>query len=221
MPPTHMSPLLRRLTGALLLGAALALGGCASVMLVDNEVQSHPRWTERGNGIPQAPQVFRFERTPSQESGRAGASQDMLERLATQSLARAGWTPAAGNVRAPWSVEVNALVVQLPRAPWESPYDGFYSPFGPRWGHPYGPGFYGPGFYGPVFPRLESPYFQRRVTVLVRNAANGQVVYETSAAHDGRWNSTEPLWQAMLDAALKGFPSAPEGRRRVDIEVPR
>ncbi len=209
---------LRRLGAAALLGATLALGGCASVMLVDNEVQSHPRWSERGSGIPQAPQVFRFERTPSQEGGRAGAGQDMLERLATQSLARTGWTPAAGNVRAPWAVEVSAMVVQLPRAPWESPYDSFYSPFGPRWIHPYGPGY---GFYGPPFPRLESPYYQRRVTVLVRNAANGQVVYETSAAHDGRWNGTESLWQAMLDAALKGFPSAPEGRRRVDIEVPR
>jgi hypothetical protein len=162
--------------------------------------------------------VFRFERTPSQEGGRAGASQDMLERLATRSLARAGWTPAAGNVRAAWAVEVSAIVVQLPRAPWESPYDSFYGPFGPRWVHPYGPGY---GFYGPPFPRLESPYYQRRVTVLVRNAANGQVVYETSAAHDGRWNSTESLWQAMLDAALQGFPAAPEGRRRVDIEVAR
>lgn len=209
---------LRRLGAVVLLGATVVLGGCASVMLVDNEVQSHPRWSERGNGIPQAPQVFRFERTPSQEGGRAGASQDMLERLTTQSLARAGWTPAAGNVRAPWAVEVSAIVVQLPRAPWESPYDSFHGPFGPRWVHPYGPGY---GFHGPVFPRLETPYYQRRVTVLVRNAANGQVVFESSAAHDGRWNGTESLWQAMLDAALQGFPSAPEGRRRVDIEVPR
>lgn len=217
--PLHaklLSP--RHLGTALLLVGSLALAGCATVMRVDNEVQSHPRWAERGGGIPQAPQVFRFERPPSQEGGRAGASLDMLERLAAQSLARAGWTPAAGNVRAPWTVEVSALVVQLPRAPWESPYDSFYGPFGPRWVHPYGPGY---GFHGPVFPRLESPYYQRRVTVLVRNAGNGQVVYETSAAHDGRWNSTESLWQAMLDAALQGFPSAPEGRRRIDIDVPR
>jgi hypothetical protein len=218
MTTRTLPDLFRRLGTALVVAGSLVLGGCASVMLVDNEVQTHPRWSERGSGIPQAPQVFRFERTPSQEGGRAGASQDMLERLATQSLARAGWTPAAGQVRAPWAVEVSALVVQLPRAPWESPYDTFYGPFGPRWGHPYGPGF---GFPGPVFPRLESPYYQRRVTVLVRNAANGQVVFESSAAHDGRWNGTESLWQAMLDAALKGFPSATEGRRRIDIEVPR
>ncbi|WP_302176019.1 DUF4136 domain-containing protein [uncultured Hydrogenophaga sp.] len=210
--------MLRRLGLALLLGSSLALGGCASVMLVDNEVQTYPRWADRAGAIPQAPQVFRFERTPSREGGRAGASQDMLERLAVQSLARAGWTPAAGGVGAAWSVEVNAMVVQLPRAPWESPYDSFHGPFGPRWIHPYGPGY---GFHGPVFPRLESPYYQRRVTVLVRNAANGQVVYESSAAHDGRWNGTESLWQAMLDAALQGFPNPREGRRRVDIEVPR
>lgn len=218
MQTRTMTPMLRRVGSALLLGGVLGLGGCASVMLVDNEVQTYPRWADRAGGMPQAPQVFRFERTPSREAGRAGASQDMLERLATRSLARAGWTPAAPGVGAPWSVEVNALVVQLPRAPWESPYDSFHGPFGPRWFHPYGQPY---GFHGPFLPRIDTPYFQRRVTVLVRQSAGGQVVYESSAAHDGRWNGTEPLWQAMLDAALQGFPNPSEGRRRVDIEVPR
>ena len=59
------------------------------------------------------------------------------------------------------------------------------------------------------------------VVLAAKGREHGQVVYETSAAHDGRWNSTESLWQAMLDAALQGFPSAPEGRRRIDIDVPR
>ena len=49
----------------------------------------------------------------------------------------------------------------------------------------------------------------------------GRVVYETRAAHDGRWNSSPALWTAMLDAALQGFPVPPSGVRRVNVEVPR
>jgi hypothetical protein len=73
----------------------------------------------------------------------------------------------------------------------------------------------------PMFPRFETPYYQRQVQVVVRHAASGRVVYETRAAHDGRWNSTPGLWTAMLDAALQGFPVPPEGLRQVNIEVPR
>ena len=57
--------------------------------------------------------------------------------------------------------------------------------------------------------------------LVIRDAASGRVVYETQAAHDGRWGGSEPLWGAMLNAALQGFPQAPEGPRQVNIEVPR
>jgi len=207
--------------------AALLLSGCASVFLVDNQVQSFPRWQDRAPNasVPAAPQVYRFERLPSQQE--AGArGQDELERYAEASLAKLGWTRAAPGVSAPWAVQVNASSVRLPHAPWESPWD--------RWG-PYGA--YGSPFalpgrdyvvtgngqviFFPPMPRFESPYYQRNVSLLIRDAASNRVVYETRAAHDGRWNSTPSLWIAMLDAALQGFPTPPSGVRQVNIEVPR
>lgn len=224
---------------ARLLGAAaalIALSGCASVYLVDNQVQSFARWADQSAKpgtpvtIPQAPQIYRFERLPSQREGKVAGGQDELEKLTEQALAKVGWTRAAEGTASPWAVQVNAGTLRLPRAPWESPYDGY-------WG-PYGGGFYGPGFYPmpgrdylvtgrgqivwmPMYPRFETPYYEREVSLVIRHAASGKVVYETRAAHDGRWNSTSGLWSAMLDAALRDFPAPPQGVRQVNIEVPR
>lgn len=212
-------------------GALLALSGCASVFLVDNQVQSYARWADRptpsgaATPIPQAPQVYRFERLPSQQDSRSGAGQDELENLAALSLAKVGWTPAAAGVTAPWTVEVTAGTLRLPRAPWESPYDGY-------WGGGFGPGFGFPGrdhvvtgsgqiIYAPLFLRMDTPYYKREVSLVIRHGASGRVVYETRSAHDGRWNSSKPLWTAMLDAALRDFPVPPAGLRQVNIEVPR
>lgn len=211
--------------------ALLALSGCASVFLVDNQVQSYARWADQptpsgaASVIPQAPQVFRFERLPSQQDSRAGAGQDELEKLATIALSRVGWTPAAAGVTPPWTVEVSGGTLRLPRAPWESPYDGY-------WGGGFGPGFGFPGrdyvvtgtgqiIYAPLFLRMDTPYYKREVSLVIRHAASGRVVYETRAAHDGRWNSSNALWTAMLDAALRDFPAPPAGLRQVNIELPR
>ena len=211
--------------------ALLVLSGCASVFLVDNQVQSYARWADRPtpsgatSPIPQAPQVFRFDRLPSQQDQRVGAGQDELEKLATLSLSKVGWTPAAPNVTAPWTVAVSGTTLRLPRAPWESPFDN-------HWGGGFGHGLGFPGrdyvvtgsgqiIYAPLFLRMDTPYFQREVSLVIRHAASGRVVYETRAAHDGRWNSSNPLWTAMLDAALRDFPAPPAGLRQVNIEVPR
>jgi hypothetical protein len=72
-----------------------------------------------------------------------------------------------------------------------------------------------------MFMHVETPYYQRELSLVIRRADNGQVVYETRAAHDGRWNSTSALWTAMLEAALQGFPAPPGGPRQVNIEIPR
>jgi hypothetical protein len=211
--------------------ALLALSGCASVFLVDNQVQSYARWGERSGApaaaaaVPQAPQVYRFERLPSQRQGASAASQSELENLTAQAMTRLGWTQVTEGTAAPWTVQVNASTLRLPRAPWEDPYDTWRG-FGPGYGFP-GRDYYVTGtgqvIFAPpmMFMRMETPYYQRQVSVVVRHAATGQVVYETRAAHDGRWHSSNPLWSAMLEAALRGFPTPPEGLRQVDIEVPR
>lgn len=220
-----------RLSSRLLVCALVTwlLSGCASVFLVDNQVESFPRWQERAANaaVPAAPQLYRFERLPSQQDQRAARGQDELERITEGSLAKLGWTRAAEGVSAPWTVQVDASTLRLPRAPWEDPWYGGWGPWG-GWG-PYGM----PGrdyavtrsgqvlFFPMMGPRFESPYYQRSVALLIRDARAGRVVYETRAAHDGRWNSTPALWGAMLDAALQGFPVPPAGTRQVNIEVPR
>jgi hypothetical protein len=223
--------------GSLIAGLALSLlTGCASVYRVDSQVQSFARWSNAAtptaaaatNAIPQAPQLYRFERLPSQAAENAARGQADLEAIARTALAKRGWTRADPGVSARWSVQVNGGTLKLPRAPWEEPWDGFG----------YGGGFGGFGGLGipgrnyvvtgsgqviwtPVFMRLDLPYYERKVSLLIRNAGNGQVVYETHAAHDGRWNSSPELWGAMLDAALQDFPAPPAGVRQVNIDLPR
>jgi hypothetical protein len=220
---------------AALLITGLALGlltGCASVYRVDSQVQSFARWADAPaptnaviNAIPQAPQLYRFERLPSQAAENAARGQADLEAIARTALAKRGWTQAEPGVSARWSVQVSGGTLKLPRAPWEDPWDGFG----------YGGGFGGFGFPGrdyvvtgsgqviwaPVFMRIDLPYYERKVSLLIRNAGNGRVVYETHAAHDGRWNSSPALWGAMLDAALQDFPTPPAGVRQVNIDLPR
>lgn len=189
---------------------SLALSGCASVFLVDNQVQSFARWGEGAEAVPASPQSYRFDRLPSQ----SGAdTQDTLERLATEALASVGWTPAPEGNPAPWLVQISANTVTLPRAPWES------APSPWRRGDRVVTAD-GKVHYMPRFMDIESPFYQRKVSVVIREAASGRVVYETHAAHDGRWIGSEPLWGAMLHAALQGFPQPPQGPSQVNVEVP-
>lgn len=239
--PTPSRPARSLATMALLIGAAL-LSGCAGVLRVDNQVQSFATWsagaTPSGTAsapaaVPAAPQSFRFERLPSQREGRAASAQDELEGLARTALAKVGWTAVDATTEAPWRVQVSASTQRLPRAPWEDPWVGHWYPY---WGDPWGRSSLGIGLYGgrgtyigaggqiffaPMFMNMESPYFLREVSLVIRSADTGRVVYETRAAHDGRWNSTPALWAAMLDAALQGFPTPPPGVRQVDIDIQR
>ena len=211
MSRTHTA--IRRVLLGTTLGLSLLLGGCASVYLVDNQVQSFPRWD--AGQAPASPQTYRFERLPSQREGEAATSQDRLEELTRAALARAGWNLADAPGSAPWTVQVQASANRLPRAPWEDAWNGM----GPGWG--WGLTHFNGGWGGSLFMRMDIPYHERQVSLLIRHAATGQVVYETSARHDGRWNDSPELWSAMLDAALRDFPQPPQGARQVNIEVPR
>ena len=223
---------------AALLIAGLALGlltGCASVYRVDSQVQSFARWSDAAAptaaatpAIPQAPQLYRFERLPSQAAENVARGQTDLETIARAALAKRGWTPAEPGVSARWSVQVSGGTLKLPRAPWEEPWDGFgydggFGRFGSLGfpGRDYVVTGSGQVIWAPVLMRMNLPYYERKVSLLIRNAGNGQVVYETHAAHDGRWNSSPELWGAMLDAALQDFPAPPTGVRQVNIDLPR
>lgn len=212
-----MRPL--RLTAlAGLLAASALLGGCASVYLVDNQVRSYATWGAAGSPAPG--QTFRFERLPSQNEGRRATAQDVLETPVRQTLEQWGLKPAVpGDASARWSVQVSARTVRHPRAPWEEPWPA--GPFG-LWGQGHVVTADGRAVFVPMMSmRMDIPYFEREIAIVVRDAASGRVAYETHAAHDGRWNDSPALWAAMAQAALRGFPQPPAGVRQVNIEVPR
>jgi Domain of unknown function (DUF4136) len=178
------------------------LAGCAGVRLVDNDVRSFSTLPAIAPGSAS----YRFERLPSQQSH--SAAQDHLESVAQKALAKVGLPRDDANAK--YSVQVGARLQVDPRAPWDDPWYGGWGFGGYRRGHYFGPGF-GMGW--------SSPYYRREVSVVMRDLATSKVVYETHAAHEGRWSDDNAVFPAMFDAALKGFPQPPQGPRRVDVQI--
>jgi hypothetical protein len=197
---------------------ALSLAGCAGLNRVDNTVESFARWEAAptggttGGGIPEGPQRYRFERLPSQADGSGGQAQ--LEGLTRTVLQARDWSVADTDADARWTVQVSATTVRSRRDAWNDPW----GPWQLRGHFVAGNGhvFFAPLFAFPPDP----PDQQRQVALLIRDAANGRVAYETRAEHVSRWNSTSALWQAMLEAALRDFPRPPAGPRQVLVDLP-
>lgn len=181
----------------LLLPVAL-LSGCATSYLLDNNVQSFSNLS----AVP-AGATYRFDRLPSQQ---ATPDQGKLEELAGPALAQAGLK--RDDAAPKFGVEVRARAQRVV-SPWSDPWDVR------AWG---GRRHWGWGFGGP-FPRLESPWYHREITLIVRELGSNRVVYETHAVNDGPWSDSLSVLPAMFQAALQGFPNPPQGVRRVDIQV--
>lgn len=218
MPAPHTTS--RRPAWSLAIGALATtlagLSGCASVMRVDSQVQSHAQWAP--SALPTGLVSYTFERLPSQSQGPVAVQQAALESMTQTALATRGWqpiAPTANPATAPWRVQVLAQAITLPRAPWEEPGGRLW----PRWGVGLHNGGASIQFNGLL--HIDTPYHLRRVTVVVRDGHNGRVAFETTASHEGRWNDHPALWQAMLEAALRDFPHPPAGVRQIDIDLPR
>jgi len=196
---------MKRLLPTLLLALGL-LAGCATVRLVDTQVRTYATL----QAVP-AGASYRFERLPSQQSH--GEQQARIEAMVVPLLARAGLRRDDASTQ--YSVQIGALTQRAPRAPWDDPMTGWGAP-----GRDYVVTGSGQVIYAPMMPRMESPYYQREVSLLLRDLASGQVVYETHAAHDGRWADSEAVLPAMFEAALRDFPRAPPGTRKINIEIP-
>jgi hypothetical protein len=196
---------------ALILAAAVLLGGCATITRVDSDVQSFASWT---SAVPR-PLAFRFERLPSQQTD--AAQQTAVEQLALPSLAQAGLVQDVPNAR--FSLQINTQMVT--ESTWSNPY-GAYGPWGPR--GPWLAGGRGPRgpFMAPMFPMvpMEVRSYQRLLSLVLRDLATGQVVYETQARMDSRWPIGNDLLPAMVTAALHGFPNPPEGLQRITVDLP-
>ncbi|HNZ92319.1 MAG TPA: DUF4136 domain-containing protein [Acidovorax sp.] len=184
-----------------LLCAALWLTGCASTRLVDSDVQSFSQLT----GAPARP-TYDFERLPSQQA--QGAQQSAVEAQARLALAQVGLRQDSA---APfYRVQVHARVDRKAPPDWYDPW----------WG--WGGWSTGGGFYGGLSMRFPPPtLYRREVSLVLREAASGTVVYETHAVHEGVWTDHPAVWAAMFDAALNGFPTPPTGARRIVLEIPR
>lgn len=188
------------------LGTAITiavLAGCASSYVLDNTVLSFSQLT----AVPSAP-TYRFERLPSQQS----PAQAQVEAMADGALHRAGWRRDDANPR--YSVQVSGQLQRV-LSPWADPWGGWGS-FGIAhrgWG-------YGFGFGGP-FPRMETPWYQRDVAVIIRELPSNRVVYETRASNAGPWMDSATVFPAMFDAAMQGFPTPPPGPRVVNIQIGR
>lgn len=196
---------LRSFSFLLCLVLGVLLAGCASTRLVDADVQAFSQLQ-----VLPVPASYRFERLPSQQT--YSAQQDKVEALAREALAKVGLVE---NPRAPsFSAQVFARTDRL-----LSP-DYWYDPFWGGWG---GWGAWGGhGFYGGLSMRFPPPTeYRREVGLILRDIASGRVVYETHAQHDGVWSDDLPVFAAMFDAALQGFPVPPTGPRRVNVEIPR
>jgi predicted small secreted protein len=207
---------MKRFAAVFLVAAAATLAGCSTTRLVDSDVQSF-------SSLPSIPAgaTYRFERLPSQET--MPVQQNMLEAVAQQSLERVGLKH--DEAAATYSVQVGL------QAQRRVEYDPFGPGFGPGFGGygGFGPGFRRGGFYGGYGGYYGYPYgrfpdrviYAQQVGLTVRDIASGRIVYETHAAHDSLYPADTQVLTVMLDSALYGFPQAPAGIRRVNVEIPK
>lgn len=186
--------------------AGLLLSGCATSYLLDNQVQSFSGLA----ALPAEP-TYRFDRLPSQQS----PAQAQLEALADPALHKAGLRRDDAKPR--YSVQITARIQRV-LSPWASPWDWGGWGWGAGFGHRHGFAHFG-HFGG--FGRMESPWYQREVEVIVRELGANRVVFESRASNDGPWLDHAAALPAMFEAAMQGFPTPPPGPRRVDIQIGR
>ena len=210
-------------TAWLLAGAAALLTGCATgPVMVTSDVQSFS-----SIATVTTPATYRFERLPSQQAGQAtgNTGQQLLEQLAEPALAKVGLI--RDEAKAQYNVQVTAT---LKSVTFGTDFYGY-----PYWGYPrmsmyYGRGGWWPGYgYGPGWGMGASWAYmdtyprdvQREVSVVLRDAASGNVVYETRANNYGLYGGDGTVLPLMFEAALSGFPQPPQGPRRVTVTPPQ
>jgi hypothetical protein len=174
--------------------AAMLLSGCAGGYLLENNVQSFTSLT----AMPASP-TYRFERLPSQEIGAI-----RLESYADAALQKAGLRRDDASAR--YTVQLGTRMAQV-LSPWATGWDG--------WGW----GFHRHHRFGRPFPDWESPWYQREVSVIMRELPSNKVVFESHAVNDGPWLDNAAVFPAMFDAVMAGFPNPPAVPRVVNVQI--
>jgi hypothetical protein len=196
------------------------LFGCSTVRMVDSQVAAFSKI----DALPAAAS-WRFERLPSQQNltDSQATRQLKLEALATEQLAKIGFKPLPERegAAAQYSVQVSSRIQRLDRGPFDESF-GVWGGFGHGLiGRDYHVSATGRLIYVPIFPPSQPPWYVREVGLILRDTADHRVVYETKAQHEGRWADDEAVLPAMFAAALQGFPKPAEGKRMVNIEIPK
>jgi hypothetical protein len=197
-----------------LLLIAVFLTACSTTRLVDSDVRSVSSF----KAVPVA--GYKFERTPLQQAPDQASNQQALESMAEAALAKVG--VKRDEARPGYSVQVTARV----RREWRL---GNADPFNPLTlgAVQIGVGFANvrmrggfSGGFGMSFPRRDVLFYNREVSLLMRDLSTNQVVYETSAINDGVWADDNNILPILFEAAVSGFPTPPVGVRRVNIDLP-
>lgn len=221
-PVTSRAPL-RPHAGARALGSlalATALTGCAGLNTLTSEVSSYGDWP-----ADRKPGLYTFERLPSQQA--RAEQQQRLEAAARPALEAVGFKPASDPKTAEYQVQLSArssanersrsdpfFAWQAVPRPYGVPGRPYHYGYGPGYGYGYG---YAPGLW--VVP-MDIPSYEREVVVLIRDAKQGQTLYETHAVNDGASPTLRGLLGAMFEAALKDFPRGGPGPRDVTTQLP-
>ncbi|HMC15216.1 MAG TPA: DUF4136 domain-containing protein [Albitalea sp.] len=199
---------MRTLFAAWSLGTLVALGGCAAMHELSNDVSTYSQWPAE-----RKPSTYAFERLPSQMANAEG--QQILEDSARRSLESAGFVPASDPKSADYVVQVGARLSVSERSLYDDPFwwhGGLYHPryFG-HFRRGYGYGFAGYGMFSPIY--------EREVAILIRDRKTGTPLYEARATNDGYSSSMNSLLSAMFEAAMKDFPNSGINPRRVVTQI--
>jgi hypothetical protein len=189
----------------------LLLAGCSGMRLVESQVQAVA--TQAAGQPIEAGARYRFERLPSQVND---PRTELVESLAEAELTEVGLV--RDDTAARYSVQISTRMQSYLVDEWGRPS----ASGGPFHGSIMigSGGMFGLGMgMGMGFP--PATQYRHEARLLLRELASGQVVYETSATHEGPWSDRDNLLRALFAAALKDFPNPPPGTRRVKVEIPR
>ena len=186
----------------------LALTGCSGMRVVDSDV--HAYTTAQSVSVPAS---YRFELLPSQQAlpAQRFALQDMVQ----AELGKVGMR--RDDVAPQYSVRFDLRIHRDARSPWSDPGHAAGFLFAYPVVTPHGVVYQ---YRMPLFV-METPWYRREVSLLMRRLSDGVLVFESNARSDGIWADDEAVLPAMFEAALRDFPNPPQGLRRVNIEIPR
>ena len=185
----------------LVVGLGLALAGCTGMRTVDADVQTFSSLA----ALP-SPASFKFDRLPSQTGD--NKHQADAERFTQAALTKVGLQLDEANAR--YAVQIGVRVQRQDRMDWPEAwqYWGFGGPHYWRM-NPW------PRYWGP--PTL---WYEREISLTLRDLQTGQVVYETHAHQASTSSDSKLLIPAMFDASLVGFPAGAPTIHNVTVQVP-